>query len=86
MLFPHEVLPTPGGPYRQIMGDLRSPLSFKTAKYSSMRILTLSNPAVPVDIQLDKIKLFEDFFKQKKGQNPSEELKELFFEILNSES
>jgi exonuclease SbcD len=53
---------------------------------SRKQVLTLSNPAVPVDIQLDKIKLFEDFFKQKKGQNPSEELKELFFEILNSES
>jgi hypothetical protein len=35
------------------------------------------------DLQLDKMTLFTNFFKQRKGQEPSEELKELFHEILN---
>jgi hypothetical protein len=30
MDFPSEVFPTPGGPYRQIIGDFMSPLSFNT--------------------------------------------------------
>jgi exonuclease SbcD len=36
------------------------------------------------DPELDKMTLFTSFFKQIKGQEPSEELKELFYEILNS--
>ena len=37
-----------------------------------------------VDIQLNKYELFDSFFKQKRGQEPSEELKNLFHEILNT--
>jgi len=37
-----------------------------------------------IDIQLNKYELFDSFFKQKKGQEPSEELKKLFHEILNA--
>jgi exonuclease SbcD len=37
-----------------------------------------------IDIQMNKMDLFETFFKQKKGQAPSEELRVLFHEILNT--
>ena len=37
ILLPKDVFPTPGGPYRQRMGDFRSPLSDSTAIYSRMR-------------------------------------------------
>ena len=42
--FPSDVLPTPGGPYKQIIGDFISPLNFKTAKCSIIRSFTFSNP------------------------------------------
>jgi exonuclease SbcD len=44
----------------------------------------LTQQAQTIDIQLDKSELFESFFIQKKGQEPSLELKKLFHEILNS--
>jgi exonuclease SbcD len=43
-----------------------------------------SEAAEVADPELDKMTLFTSFFKQKKGQEPSEELKELFHEILHS--
>ncbi len=41
---PNEVLPTPGGPTKQMMGDFMSPFSFSTAMCSSMRSLIDSRP------------------------------------------
>ena len=38
------VLPTPGGPTRHKMGAFNSPVSFKTARYSTTRSLIFSNP------------------------------------------
>ena len=43
-LFPNDVFPTPGGPYKQMMGDFKSPFNFKTAKCSMMRSFTFSKP------------------------------------------
>ena len=42
--YPIEVLPTPGGPRRQRIGPFLSFLSLRTARYSTMRFLTLSRP------------------------------------------
>ena len=42
--FPSEVLPTPGGPYKQIIGDFMSPFNLSTAKCSRMRSFTFSRP------------------------------------------
>jgi exonuclease SbcD len=43
-----------------------------------------SEAAEVADPELDKMTLFTSFFKQKKGLEPSDELKELFHEILHS--
>jgi ATP-dependent Lon protease len=44
MDFPSDVLPTPGGPYKQIIGDFMSSFSFSTARCSKIRSFTFSNP------------------------------------------
>ena len=44
MLCPREVLPTPGGPAKHRMGARPLGLSLRTAKYSTMRRLTLGRP------------------------------------------
>ena len=44
MLCPSEVLPTPGGPARQMMEPSISPLSLETPMNSRMRFLTSSRP------------------------------------------
>ena len=41
---PNEVFPTPGGPYKQSIGDFISLLSFRTARYSIILFLTSSSP------------------------------------------
>ena len=41
---PSEVFPTPGGPYKQIIGDFMFFLSFKTDKYSIILSFTSSSP------------------------------------------
>ena len=42
--FPREVLPTPGGPYKQRIGLFILLFSFRTAKYSNIRCFTFSRP------------------------------------------
>ena len=44
MLWPREVLPTPGGPAKHRMGARPCGLSLRTARYSTMRRLTLGRP------------------------------------------
>jgi DhnA family fructose-bisphosphate aldolase class Ia len=44
MDFPREVLPTPGGPYKQRIGPFKSFFSFNTARYSMILSLTFSSP------------------------------------------
>jgi hypothetical protein len=39
-----EDLPTPGGPTKQIIGDFELGFLVLTAKYSTIRSLTFSNP------------------------------------------
>ena len=41
MLWPSEVLPTPGGPTKHRIGARPSGFSLRTARYSRMRCLTL---------------------------------------------
>ena len=40
--WPRDVLPTPGGPTKHRIGPFMSPFSLRTARYSTMRSLTLS--------------------------------------------
>ena len=42
--FPNEVLPIPGGPYRQRIGDFIFPFNLSTAKCSIILCLTFSKP------------------------------------------
>src|SRR4029078_12884448 len=44
MLWPSDVLPTPGGPTKHRIGLLPSGLSLRTARYSRIRRLTFSRP------------------------------------------
>ena len=41
---PSEVLPTPGAPTKQMIGDFISPFNFRTAKYSKILFFTFSRP------------------------------------------
>ena len=42
--FPKEVFPTPGGPTKQRIGAFILCFNFNTAKYSMIRLFTLSKP------------------------------------------